>query len=121
MKYIAKWFFASTALAAGTCAAEPYVVAALAADAQAVVLSATDGRLLRYRSGEQLADTPWRVAEVREDEVVFARSLPGRADPLNVGVRAGASIDFAALDRRHAAPPAPPAQKEFRLIPLPRR
>lgn len=121
MKYIARLFFISTVLTAGTCAAEPYVVAALAADAQAVVLSTADGRLLRYRSGEPLADAPWRVAEVRGDEVVFARPLPGRNGALNVGVRAGATVDFAALDRRHAAPPAPPQQKDFRRIPLPRR
>lgn len=118
-----KLVFALSALGAATAAAEPYTVAALASDAQAVVLAAPDGSLQRYRSGERLADTPWRVVEVRENEVVFARPLPGRGGALNVGVRAGATIDFAALDRRHGAPPAPqpPPHYQFRLTPLPKR
>ena len=120
MKHSTKYLFVLFSIAAGPAAAEPYVVAALAADANAVVLAAPDGRLLRYRRGEFLADSAWRVAEVREDEVVFARPLPGRGGALNVGVKRGASIDFTALDRHQAAPPTPQPQRQFRLTPQPR-
>lgn len=120
VKHNAKYLFALFFITTGPAAAEPYVVAALAADANAVVLAAPDGHLLRYRRGELLADSAWRVAEVREDEVVFARPLPGRGGALNVGVKRGASIDFNALDRHQAAPPAPQPQRQFRLTPLPR-
>ncbi|WP_257387640.1 hypothetical protein [Tahibacter caeni] len=94
---------------------------ALASDAKAVVLAAPDGSLQRYRSGERLADTPWRLVDVRANEAVFARALPGRGGALNVGVQAGATVDFAALDRRHGTPPVPQPDLDFRLIPLPKR
>lgn len=106
---------------AGRVSADPYVVAALAADARAVVLTAPDGHLQRYRSGELLADSAWRVIEVRATEVVFARSLPGSKGALNVGVRAGDTVDFAALDLRYGAPAAPKPTFQFRLNPLPKR
>lgn len=120
MKNYAKFLFAFFVITAAPAAAEPYVVAALAADARAVVLAAPGGRLLRLRSGETLPDTAWRVAEVREDEAVFARPLPGRGGVLNVGVKRGATVDFTALDRNQAAPPAPQPQRQFHLTPLPK-
>lgn len=94
-------------LAAGRVAAAPYTVAAVATDAQAIVLAASDGRLQRLQRGDTVPSENWRVEHIDGGGVEFARDLPGRAAALTIVAKRGDTIDFAALDARHGQAPPP--------------
>ncbi|WP_313916956.1 hypothetical protein [Tahibacter sp.] len=118
---MATQLFAVALLAAGRLAAAPYTVAALAPDAQAIVLAASDGQLKRLQRGQTVPSGNWRVERVDGGGVVFARDLPGRAAPLTISAKRGDTLDFAALDARHAQPPQPTSVLEGGLRALPAR
>jgi hypothetical protein len=99
--------FVLTLLAAGRASAAPYSVAAVAADAQAIVLAASDGRLQRLQRGDIVPSGNWRVERIDAGGAVFSRDLPGRAAPLTIVAKRGDTIDFAALDARHGQAPPP--------------
>jgi hypothetical protein len=89
--------------------AAPYTIAAVSADADAVVLAAPDGRLQRLRRGDSVPQSAWRVDGIHGDRATFARTLPGSGAGLAISAARGETIDFAALDQRQAraAEPAP--------------
>ncbi len=113
--------FVFALLAAGRCAAAPYTVAAVATDAQAVVLAAADGRLQRVTRGETVPSGHWRVDSIHDSGAVFSRDLPGRNAPLTIVVNRGESIDFAALDARHGQTPPPRIVVDSSVQALPAR
>lgn len=113
--------FVVALLAAGRAGAAPYTVAALAPDAQAVVLAATDGQLQRLQRGDIVPSGNWRVERVDGAGAVFSRDLPGRAAPLAVTAKRGDTLDFAALDARHAQPPQPAIVVDSSMQTLPAR
>jgi hypothetical protein len=93
-----------------------FTVAALAADAQAVVLADAAGQLHRYAAGDALPQAAWRLQQVRGDKAVFARRLDHAGADLTVAVAQGGSIDFAVLDARHAAPPPQPVLLQAEML-----
>lgn len=105
MKSVTALFFISLCAAAGVADAAPYIVAAIAPDEYAAVLSTPDGRLQRFQRGERVASGDWRLVRVGAGTAVFERRLPGRNAPLAVAAKPGESIDFDALDARHARTP----------------
>lgn len=108
-------------LVSGRVAAAPYTVAALAPDAQAVVLAASDGQLQRLQRGDSVPSGNWRLERVDGGGAVFSRDLPRRVTPLTITAKRGDTIDFAALDARHAQPPQPAIVLEGGLRALPAR
>lgn len=120
-RFAAAPLFAAALLAAGHAAAAPYTVAALAPDAQAVVLAAPDGQLQRLQRGDIVPSGHWRVERVDGTGAVFSRDLPGRAAPLTVSAKRGDTLDFTALDAHHAKPPQPTIVVDGRVQALPAR
>lgn len=83
-------------------AAESFVVAAVAADVQAVVLRDTQGRPQRIAVGEALAaGSPWRLLRIELDRAVFAYA-PQSTQRLQVLAGRGEAVDFGALETRLA-------------------
>lgn len=108
MKFLPK-VAASGLLAAGIAAAlcrpasaEPFVVAAVAADVQAVVLRDPQGQPRRIAVGEALAPgSAWHLARIELDRAVFAYA-PQSTQRLQVLAGHGEAVDFAALETRLA-------------------
>ena len=113
--------FVLALLAAGRVAAAPLTVAAVAADAQAVVLAAPDGQLQRLQRGDAVPSGQWRVERIDDASAVFTRDLPGRKAPLMISVKRGETIDFAALDARHGQTPPPRVVVDSSVQALPAR
>lgn len=83
-------------------AAQPFVVAAVAADVQAVVLRDAQGRPQRIAVGEPLAPgSAWRLLRIELDRAVFAYA-PQSTQRLQLLAGNGEAVDFAAVEARLA-------------------
>jgi hypothetical protein len=101
--------------ASAPAAADPYRIAAIAADSGAVVLAAPDGTLQRLRRGEAVPQSAWHVAEIRGERVTFVRG-PQDGSGLSLDAAQGDRIDFTALDQRHGTSAAAPLPADGRVI-----
>lgn len=98
----------------GHAAAEPFLVAAVASDVQAVVLRDARGQVQRLAVGETLPTGPaWRLLRIELDRAVFAYA-PLRTQQLQLSAGSGETVDFAAVETRLAE------QERARALPMPK-
>jgi type II secretory pathway component PulC len=85
--------------------AELDVVIAGAADVQAIVVRDGQGRLRRYARGDVVTGSEWRIASVRDDEVIFENLRREMGARIEMRIRVGEAF------RLHA----PPAQAQLAI------
>lgn len=96
--------------------AAPYTIAAVSANAGAVVLATPDGRLQRLRRGDPVPQSAWRVGEIHAGRATFTRTLPDSGAALAISVAPGEALDFSVLDERQASAAKPVPAVESHVI-----
>lgn len=116
MRLFSTLFLLATLAVSVPANAAPYTVTAISTDTDAVVLTAPDGRLQRLRRGESVPQSAWRLGEVHAGRATFTRMLPDSGTTLAITAARGETLDFAALDQRHADAAQPAATVESHVI-----
>lgn len=76
----------------------PVSVAAIAADAQAVVLRHDQGLLRRYAVGDIIANSNWRIARITANEVRLELSQRLDGKPIGLHLTLGQNVDLDAAN-----------------------